>query len=221
MSSIKQVSLYGIKGALFDMDGTMVHNQLFHRMAWLEFAKRHGFHWTDDEIREKTSGKGNSQVIPMLFGREVSPEDITKYANEKEEIYRELYSNHVEAISGLPTIFDELKSRGIKIAMATTAQKKNRDFIISRLHLENILDAVVGEEDFTKPKPDPELLLKAAEAIKIDPHECIMFDDAPIGVEAAHRAGMKIICLTTTHGEDEFPGADFIIDTYDNLEFTE
>lgn len=217
----KQFSLAGIKGALFDMDGTMIDNQPYHRKAWLEFAKRHGFNWTEEEIRIKTSGKKNSQILPGLLQKELTDDEINLLANEKEQIYRELYNGNITPIDGLLGIIKILKERGIKIAVATTAQKKNRDFILGGLEIEDQLDAVIGEEDFTKGKPDPELLLKAAEKLGLDPATCIMFDDAPVGIEAAHRASMKIICLVTTHSADEFNGADLIIHNFSDLQLVQ
>jgi len=215
---MKQFSLDGIQGAIFDMDGTIIDNQPYHRKAWLEFAKRHGFDWTEEEIREKTSGKKNALILPELLQKELSEEEINQFANEKEEIYRELYTGNITPITGFTEVFELLKNHNIKIAIATTAQKNNRDFILGGLGIEEKLDGVVGEEDFTKGKPDPELLLKAAEKIGIDPTNCIMFDDAPIGVEAAHNAGMKIICLTTTHSDEEFQDGDIIIKNFTELQ---
>lgn len=216
----KVFSLEGVTGALFDMDGTMIDNQPFHRKAWLEFAKRHGFGWSEEEILEKTSGKKNAQILPVLLERDVSPEEIDQLANEKEEIYRELYRGNITPIEGLRETVDMLKKRGIKVAVATTAQKNNREFILGGLGITDELDAVVGEEHFTNGKPDPELFLKAADALGVDPTTCIVFDDAPIGIEAANRAGMKLIGITTTHSEDEFKGADLIVHTFSEIAFS-
>jgi beta-phosphoglucomutase family hydrolase len=215
---MKQLNLEGTEGVLFDMDGTMVHNQPYHFKAWQEFAKRHGFTLTEEEIKSKTSGKKNSQILPILLQRDVSDEELKQLADEKEEIYRELYASNVVPIDGLPELVKKLQEKGIKVAVATTAQKKNREFVLGELGLDEHIDVIVGEEHFTHGKPDPELFLTAADRLGVTPEHCLVFDDAPIGVPTARAAGMKIVGVLTTHDEDEFKGAELTINNFTELD---
>jgi beta-phosphoglucomutase len=215
----KHLNLKSIKAVLFDMDGTMVHNLPFHNKAWQEFTNRHGFIVTEEEIKNKTSGKKNSQILPILLERQLSEEEIEKLGDEKEEIYRELYASHVTPIEGLSELVNKLKAKGIKVAVATTAQEKNRLFVLGELGLNSQIDVIVGEEHFTHGKPDPELFLKAAEKLGVKPEHCLVFDDAPIGVPTARAANMKIVGVLTTHEEAEFRGADLTIKNFSELEY--
>lgn len=213
----KNLDLTNIHGVLFDMDGTMVDNMVYHKNAWEEFYKRHDMQFSDEEFRIKFSGKNNRQVFQMLFGERISEEQIQTYADEKETIYRELYKDHVTPITGLLEFIDRLKQQSIKIAVATTAIKANRDFVLHALKLSNTFDAIIGYEDVLKGKPNPEIFLKAAQALNVKPAACIVFEDAPSGIEAAKQAGMRTVGVRTSHTKEELH-ADITIKDFEELE---
>lgn len=214
------LALTNIHAVLFDMDGTMVDNTEYHKKAWQEFFKRHDMEFSEEDFRVKFSGKNNKQIFQMLFGEHISDEEVNTFADEKETIYRELYTDHVKPIAGLPEFLEELKQKGIKIAVATTAIKANRDFILNALKLNNTFDAVIGYEDVIKGKPDPEIFLKAADKLGVKPESCIVFEDAPSGIEAAKRAGMRTVGLLTSHTKEK-QNADIVIDNFRELKVSE
>ncbi|HSW97355.1 MAG TPA: HAD family phosphatase [Candidatus Saccharimonadales bacterium] len=200
---MEALELTNIKGILFDMDGTMVDNTAYHKKAWEEFYKVHHMQFPDKDFRMKFSGKNNKQIFQMIFGENISDEDINKFADEKELMYRKLYASNIKPIKGLFEFIEKLKKKDIKIAVATTAIKENRDFILKELGLNNAFDAIIGYEDIIKGKPNPEIFLKAAAALHIKPESCIVFEDAPSGIEAAKRAGMKTVGVVTSHTNKE------------------
>ncbi|HSW89110.1 MAG TPA: HAD family phosphatase [Candidatus Saccharimonadales bacterium] len=206
------LDLTNIHAVLFDMDGTMVDNTAYHKKAWEEFYKRHHMEFSDEDFRVKFSGKNNKQIFQMIFGEDIFDEEVNKFADEKESLYRELYAPYIKPIDGLLEFIEKLKQKGIKIAVATTAIKENRDFILNALKLNNTFDAIIGYEDVAKGKPDPEIFLKAATALNVKPETCIVFDDAPSGIEAAKRVGMKTVGLLTSHTKEELNADNTIID---------
>lgn len=213
------LDLTNIQAALFDMDGTMVDNAPFHKKAWQEFYTRHGMELSDEDFRVKFSGKNNKQIFQMIVGEDISDEEVNTLADEKESIYRELYAKDIQPITGFYAFLDVLKQRGIKLAVATTAIKANREFILNTLNLNKYFDAVIGYEDVVKGKPDPEIFLKAAEKLGVHPENCIVFEDAPSGIEAAKRADMKTVGLLTSHTKEEL-NADIVITNFEELEIT-
>lgn len=214
----KLLRLQGIKAALFDMDGTMINNITYHRKAWDEFIKQFGISITYKDFKSKTSGKLNKEIIPSILGMELDDKKIKQLIDEKERIYRKLYAPHVKAIEGLYTLIYQLKAKQIKIAITTTAVKENRQFILKALGLTNVFEAIVGEEHFTKGKPDPDIFLTGAKKLGVEPKQCIVFDDVPLGIEAARRAGMKSIGLLTSHTESELKDANIIIEDFSQLD---
>lgn len=213
------ITLNDFDAAIFDMDGTMINNMAYHKKAWREFAKRHGFDVSDEEFREKISGKKNDQIFANIFSNSLTPDEVKKYTEEKEAIYRELYAADIEPIAGLHHAITSLRQAGKKIAVATTAPKDNRDFGFKALGLENIFDAILGDEHVTNGKPHPEIYLKTAEQLGVDPARCLVFEDTPSGVASGKAAGMKVVGMLTTHSEDDLKDADLRVKDFTQLRF--
>jgi len=214
-----QITLNDFDAAIFDMDGTMINNMAYHKKAWREFAKRHGFDVSDEEFREKISGKKNDQIYANILGNTITPDEIKKYTEEKEAIYRELYAADIEPIAGLHHVITALQKAGKKIAVATTAPKDNRDFGFKALGLENTFDAILGDEHVTNGKPHPEIYLKTAEQLGIDPARCLVFEDTPSGVASGKAAGMKVVGILTGYSEEDLREADFRVKDFTQLRF--
>lgn len=214
-----QITLHDFDAAIFDMDGTMINNMAYHKKAWKEFAKRHGFEISDDEFKEKISGKKNDQIFAGIFGNTITPDEIKKYTEEKEAIYRELYAADIEPIAGLHHTITALKQAGKKIAVATQAPKDNRDFGFKALGLESIFDALLGDEHIINGKPHPEIYLETAKQLGVDPARCLVFEDSPPGVASGKAAGMKVVGILTTHSEEDLKNADFRVKDFTQLRF--
>src|SRR3972149_1758112 len=209
-----------IKAAIFDMDGTMINNMPYHRRAWLGFSRKHGLSLTEEEFKEKFSGKKNKEILEGLFRKALAQEEAKAYTEEKEQVYRDLYASFIKEIDGLSDLLRFLKSKGIKVAIATTAPEKNRSFALKKLGFEDTFDLVVGDEIVNKGKPDPEIYLITADKLQVEPEKCIVFEDSPPGVESAKRAGMKVIGILTTHSREELQKADLVINNYSELKLT-
>ena len=206
-----------IKAVIFDMDGTMVDNNEFHMRAFQEFCRRHGKILSDEEFMDKFVGRQNNHLMPMVFGEDLSQEEVEAYGDEKEAIYREMYADHIRPVFGLHDFLKLLKEKDIKVAIATGANEANRKFVLQKLDLIHTFDEIVGSEEIKHGKPEPDIFLATAEKLGISPEKCIVFEDAPAGITAAKRAGMEAVALTTTHTEDELKEADVVVKDFAEL----
>jgi beta-phosphoglucomutase family hydrolase len=200
-----------IEAVIFDMDGTMINNMPYHQKAWKEFCRRKGLELSSEEFKEKISGKKNNQIFEILFKRKLSPEEETELTEEKEQLYRDIYSSDIKEVTGLSQLIHKFKTMGIKLAVATTAPKKNRDFGLKKLNLSDFFNLILGDEHVENGKPDPEIYLLTAKELNVEPRNCLVFEDTPVGVESAKRAGMKVVGISTTHSSKELQEADLLI----------
>jgi beta-phosphoglucomutase len=214
-----RISLDGIKAAIFDMDGTMIDNMHYHKRAWQEFLKRHEIEVTEQEFKEKFSGQKNDKIIEMVFGHAPTPDESKRYADEKEQLYREFYGANIKEIDGLSECLSELRAQGIKTAIATTASAANREFALNALGLQEKFEVILGEEHVEHGKPSPEIYLKTAGQLNVEPAECLVFEDSPPGVRAGHDAGMFVIGVLSQHSKQELNLANVTIDNYTDVEF--
>ena len=213
------IPLTNVKAVIFDMDGTMINNMTYHKKAWREFFNRHDLTFSDEEFRQKISGKKNEQIFELVFNRQLSTEEIKKFTEEKEEIYRELYAPEIKEIEGLSHVIKSLKEKGIHLAIATTAPEKNRNFGLQALGLNGKFEVILGDEHVSKGKPDPEIYLETAKKLNIAPENCLVFEDTPPGVKAGKRAGMIVVGILSTHSKEELNKADYLVNDYSQIYF--
>ncbi|MGO4476908.1 HAD family hydrolase [Massilia sp. 2TAF26] len=205
---------------IFDMDGTIVDNMAFHTRSWLEFFARRGKEYEAEAFFRETAGAQGREILRARLGDEVTDEEIAALAAEKDALYREMYGPHRAAIKGFDDFVTAADERGVALAVATSAPPKNIVFTLDELDLRRHFGAVVGATDVKQGKPHPDVFLKAAEKLGANPADCIVFEDAPMGVEAARRAGMRAVVITTTLPADAFAEFDNvlkIVNDYDEL----
>jgi beta-phosphoglucomutase len=196
---------------IFDMDGTIVDNMGFHTDSWLEFFARRGKQYDPDAFFRETAGAQGREILRERLGPDIPDDEIAVLAQEKDALYREMYAPHREAIEGFEALVDRARARGVALAVATSAPPRNIVFTLDELDLRRHFDAVVGAADVKQGKPHPDVFLKAAEKLGVDPANCIVFEDAPMGVEAARRAGMRAVVITTTLPAEAFGEFDNVV----------
>ena len=180
------------------MDGVLVDNIPVHLRAFAESARRHGV--TIDLTRVLAmSGMGNNELFEATFPREVVERTGLKaLADEKEQIYREMFAPQLTPAGGLVRFLEQLKAAGVKIAVGTSGTTANLDFVLDGLAIRPYFDALVDGDMVTHTKPDPEIYLTAAARLGLEPSECVVFEDALAGIEAAHAAGIRVVALSTS-----------------------
>ena len=208
------------RALIFDMDGTIVDNMAFHTRSWLEFFARRGREYEAEAFFRETAGAQGREILRARLGDDVTDEEIAVLAAEKDALYREMYGPHRAAIKGFDDFVTAADERGVALAVATSAPPKNIVFTLDELDLRRHFAAVVGAADVRQGKPHPDVFLKAAEKLGANPADCIVFEDAPMGVEAARRAGMRAVVITTTlpaAAFAEFDNVVEIVNDYDEL----
>lgn len=197
-------------GVIFDMDGTMIDNMPYHHEAFRKLHKRHNVPMAEDFL-PRTSGKTNNDIMPMIFGEGLSAEKIAELAHEKESLYRELYRPHMRPVKGLSELLEALKAEGIPMCVGSSAPDENIDMVLDGLNLRGYFEAVINSSQITEGKPNPEVFLKAAEAMHLAPEQCVVVEDAVLGVEAARNAGMAVVAIATMVPPEQLQDADMVI----------
>jgi beta-phosphoglucomutase len=211
------ISLANFKAVIFDMDGTMIDNMPYHQQAWQKFLEQHDMHLSEEKFKEKIAGKKNDQIFAIIFGGKLTNNEVAKYTDEKEALYRELYTPHIKEVAGLGRIIELIRARHLKTAIATTAPEKNRTF---SLGLAGKFDVTLGDEHVTNGKPHPEIYLSTAQKLGVNPVECLVFEDTVFGVEAAKNAGMTVVGILTSHSVHELARADFHAANFEDIILT-
>ena len=147
----------------------------------------------------------------------MTDEEAAPYYLEKEAMYREIYKPYINPVPGLIELLQQLKKNGIPMAIATSGITVNIEFMFNHLPIKEYFKEVVHSSHIKKGKPDPEIYLKTAERLNVNPSECIVFEDALVGIQSAKGAGMKVIALTTTHTKKELAAADLVIKNYTEI----
>ena len=207
------MSGYSERAFIFDMDGTLVDNMRFHTEAWRTLIEENGFEFNERKFLVETAGQTNREIIPGVFGA-MSNERLAELALRKEELYREAYLPYRKPIDGLLDFLNASSELGIKMAVATAASPPNMKFILDGLGLRHFFGAVTTAADVKRGKPDPEIFLRSADSLGVEPAKAIVFEDAFFGFEAARRAGMVAIGLTTVNSADEIMKTGSVAEVY-------
>jgi beta-phosphoglucomutase len=191
------------KAFIFDLNGTMINDMQYHITAWHRILNGLGANLTPEQMKLECYGK-NNEILERIFPGRFSTEEKEKMSMEKEKQYQHEFRPYLKLLSGLEDFLKDAKRRDIKMAIGSAAIMFNIDFVLDGLHIRHYFDTIVSADEVSISKPDPETFLKSAGLLNIPPKDCIVFEDSPKGVEAAERAGMKTVVLTTMHEENEF-----------------
>ncbi len=186
------------RAVIFDIDGTIVDNMHLHAEAFAVFAERHGLPPLTQEDRARLDGRRNSEIFPILFNREVPRDEWLAYEHEKEGLYRELSRGRLEPMKGLHRFIQRLKDERMPVALATSAPKLNVEHTLNELGLAGDFPIIVRGDEVGRGKPAPDVFIEAARRLGVAAEHCLVFEDAPMGIEAAHAAGMRVVALTTS-----------------------
>jgi len=189
---------------LFDLDGVIVDSNPMHRRAWEVFNRRYGVE-TTDAMHERMYGKRNDEIVRDFFGDALSDEEVAMRGAAKETLYREMVGAEIDRML-VPGVRDFLgRHRELPMAVGSNAEPENIALFLDGAGLRPYFRAVVDGHQVERPKPHPDVYLRAAEILNIPPAACIVFEDSHSGVAAGLAAGMQVIGLCTTHVN--LPGA--------------
>jgi len=207
-----------IKACLFDLDGVIVDTAKYHYIAWRELAKELGFDFTekDNERLKGVSRMTSLEILLEIGGVTLTDEEKLRLADKKNENYRTfiLKMKPDEILPGAKSFLKELKAKDIKIALGSAS--KNAMTILNRLELTNFFEAIIDGTKVSEAKPNPEVFLKGAEALKVKPEECVVFEDAEAGVEAALAGNMRCVGIGSA---DVLGKAHMVVDGLHQMDY--
>ncbi len=204
--------------AIFDMDGTLIDNTPYHFKSWQMLFKKYGKgDLSRDTYYKQISGVPVMETIKRIFGADHDEAGLKALLNEKEEFYRKTYAPFLAPINGLENFLTELKDAGVKMAMSTSATVQDINFILNKVPIRGDFDAIINSTMVSKPKPHPQIFLKAAEKLNMKPADCVVFEDSLAGIKAANSAGMKVVGITTGHTAAELHPVNLVINDYTDL----
>ncbi|HRP43310.1 MAG TPA: HAD family phosphatase [Ginsengibacter sp.] len=206
-----------IRTVIFDLDGTLLDNNPYHLTSWLEYLKEKNIHITREEYDTHMNGRTNKDAIEYVFNRKMDESELRKIIEEKEAVYRKIYASHIRPIDGLLSFLELLAHLKIKMGIATSGIQPNIDFMFDHIPIKKYFSAVVNSSHIKKGKPDPEIFITTARQLYTAPAECLVFEDSLPGVEAALRAGMHVIAITTSHEPEAFHSVDMAIANYNQI----
>jgi len=187
-----------MSACIFDLDGVLVDTAKYHYLAWKLLAKELGFDFleADNERLKGVSRMASLEILLEVGGMvNVSEADKWAMADKKNKCYVAYISRMTpdEILPGVPDFLHEIKAAGVKTAIGSAS--RNAGLILERTGLASLFDAVIDGNKISRAKPDPEVFLSGARELGVDPSECVVFEDAAAGIEAAIRAGMKSVGL--------------------------
>jgi beta-phosphoglucomutase len=210
------MSTITFKGAIFDLDGVLVDTAKYHYLAWKKLANELGFDFTEeDNERLKGVSRVKSLEILLEIGKiSATEEEKEEFAAKKNKWYVD-YLNELDEsalLNGTKSYLQFLKQIGISIALGSAS--KNAPLILNKLNITEYFDAIIDGNCVSKAKPDPEVFLLGSKALKIEPSECVVFEDSLAGIQAAKKANMKAIGV----GKPEnLPGADIYVNDLSDM----
>ena len=203
-------------GAIFDMDGVLADTGPIHFESWVKMAKEIGHEFTK-ELFEETFGQQSIPITRNLVGEDIDIKLVRKWANLKEKYYREMIKDNIEPLPGVINLLKNLKKNGFKLAVGSSGPPENVKLILNSLKIKPFFNVIITAAQVRHGKPDPEVFLIVAKKLKVKPQNCIVIEDAPVGIKAAKKAGMKSIAITTTHNEKELFEANLIVNDLTNV----
>jgi HAD superfamily hydrolase (TIGR01509 family) len=205
-------------GAIFDWDGVIIDSSRQHEESWDRLATEVALALPEGHFKAGF-GRKNEFIIPNILKWESDPAKVLELSLRKEALYRDIIVERgLEPLPGVRVWLERLAAAGIPCAVGSSTHRKNIEVSLDVLGLHGFFRDIVTSEDVSHGKPDPEVFLKAADKIGTPPDRSVVFEDAHVGIEAAHRAGMKVIAVATTNPLADLGKADLAVSRLDELD---
>jgi len=205
------------RAVIFDMDGVLVDSYHAHLEAWMRLGRELGRPITEADF-VPTFGRRNPEIFRALWGEAFSDADIRRWGDWKEAAYREIVAARFPAMPGAAALIDVLKAAGFALAVGSSGPPENVAVALRGLERTDRFDTTVDSAEVTLGKPHPEVFLRAAEKLGLEPRCCAVVEDSLAGLEAARRAGMTAIALVGTFPRERLTDhADRVVDALGDL----
>jgi beta-phosphoglucomutase len=212
----------GLRAVIFDVDGVLVDSYRAHFESWRRLAQEmeETVDFTEEHFAA-TFGRRSAEIIreTLLGGRAASDEELKRLDDRKEALYREIISENFPAMDGAKELVERLREAAVRVAVGSSGPPENVRLVLERVGIAQKVDAMITGHDVAKGKPHPEVFLKAATALGEPAECCVVVEDAPAGIEAAHRAGMACVGLASTgRTRADLQAAELVADRLDEIE---
>ena len=198
------------------MDGTIVNSLPFHKLAWIETFKKRGKDFTDDDFKW-ANGRRNEEIIPHFMGQNLSWKEVNLIANEKEATFRRFVKENIKALPGTVELIHSLATAKMQLALVSSTPKENIELITKTLGIKKYFSLFINGDDVKEGKPSPQAFLLAAKNLGVEPKNCVVMEDAIVGVQAAKRAGMYCIAITNTYPREAIAEADIVVNSLEEI----
>lgn len=192
-----------IKAILFDFDGVIVHSEMLHMETFLEILKPFGVSVSRKRWYDDFAGTGSRHIFSVLMSEYRINADLNELLEQRKTLYaKRVLEGRLRKTPGIIRFLKAMRKKGIKTAVVSGGHKQNITIVLKTLGMEDLFDLIIGAEDTSRRKPDPECYLNAAKALGVKPNECIGVEDSPAGSEAVKRAGMKLVLVKSPASRD-------------------
>lgn len=204
------------RAVIWDMDGIIIDSAPYHLKAWQEVFSKRGLNFTDDDFHS-SFGMRNDTIIGDFLGEGAPDEEIAAIGREKEASFRLKIRQNPRPLPGVVALMAALAERDLKMAIASSAPRENIELVIDTLGIARHFLVIISEKDVTRGKPEPDGYLLAAKRLGVKPENCLVIEDAIVGVTAARRAGMHCLAVTNSHPRDSLSDADLVVDSLEEI----
>ena len=205
-----------VRAVIFDMDGVLVDSYQAHLKSWQALARAHGRQFTERQFAA-SFGQTSREIIRHYWSDIVAEVDVAAWDAQKEEFYRDLLRTDFPEMDGAGELVRALRDAGFALAIGSSGPPENVEIVIDLLPAGHLFDITVSGMDVERGKPNPDVFLKAAAKLSIEAKSCLVVEDAPVGVEAARRAGMAVVAITGTAQRAKLAVADLVVDSLREL----
>src|SRR5215831_13087762 len=204
-------------GAIFDWDGVLIDSSAYHEASWERLAKERGLPLPEGHFK-RGFGMKNEVVIPKILQWGDQPELVQELSLRKEALYREIILERgISTLPGAREWLERLRQNSVPCIIGSSTHRLNIEVTLQVLGLKDFFVSIISAEDVSHGKPDPEVFLVAASRIDRPPAQCVVFEDALVGIEAAHRGGMKVVAVASTNRIEALRAADLAVLSLDEL----
>ncbi|NLF67691.1 MAG: HAD family phosphatase [Candidatus Anammoximicrobium sp.] len=206
------------QAVIFDVDGVLVDSYQAHYQSWQLASRERGLQMTQDQF-VATFGRTSREIISELWGDEIAtPAAVAQLDNRKEELFRDLLRRDFPGMDGAAELIDGLRGAGFFLAVGSSGPPDNVYLVLDRLQRRSAFHGVVTGTDVQRGKPDPQVFLLGAQRAGVAPPRCVVIEDAPVGVAAAHAAGMKCVAIASTgRVRESLHAAELVVDSLREL----
>lgn len=205
-------TLHKLRAVLFDMNGVLVDDEKLHQAAFAKLLQEFGLKLTRNDYQRYFAGRTDKEGVRNYQKAVGHEHELQRIIKKKPKVYQELVlTKGLKSYPGALEFVEGAITEGLPLALVTSAIRPEATAVLHAYNLNEKFKVVLTAEDIAHSKPDPEGYLRAAHDLGIEPNECLVIEDSPSGVEAAHAAGMSCLAVTHTHARKELKDADFIV----------